>query len=181
VWGDHERYVSTYFGMFAGRYFTGDGCRRDTDGYWWITGRVDDVLNVAGHRMGTAEFEAALIAVEVIAEAAVVGFPHPVKGQGVHAYVVLQPGATVDEASASEQAHAAVRTSIGAHARIDRVQFVPGLPKTRSGKCMRRILRKIAEGEPDKLGDISTLADPSVVAAIVEGAKRFVVTPGGPG
>ncbi|HVH98778.1 MAG TPA: acetate--CoA ligase [Enhygromyxa sp.] len=173
VWGDHERYVSTYFGTFAGRYFTGDGCRRDSDGYYWITGRVDDVLNVSGHRMGTAEFEAALIAVDVIAEAAVVGFPHAVKGQGVHAYVVLQPGASVDEASAIEQAHAAVRASIGAHARIDRVQFVPGLPKTRSGKCMRRILRKIAEGEPDKLGDISTLADPSVVEAIVAGAKRF--------
>ncbi|MCA9687498.1 MAG: acetyl-coenzyme A synthetase, partial [Myxococcales bacterium] len=156
-----------------GRYFTGDGCRRDTDGYYWITGRVDDVLNVSGHRMGTAEFEAALIAIDEIAEAAVVGYPHPVKGQGVHAYVVLQPGVSDDLDSLSKKAHATVRESIGAHARVDRLQFVPGLPKTRSGKCMRRILRKIAEGEPDKLGDVSTLADPSVVDAIVEGAKVF--------
>jgi acetyl-CoA synthetase len=175
VWGDHERYVSTYFGMFSGRYFTGDGCRRDADGYYWITGRVDDVINVAGHRMGTAEFESALIAVDEIAEAAVVGYPHPIKGQGVHAYVVLQPGVT-DESLAARRAHDAVRTSIGAHARIDRLQIVPGLPKTRSGKNMRRILRKIAEGEPDKLGDVSTLADPSVVEAIVRGAEQLVKT-----
>ena len=175
VWGDHERYVSTYFSLFAGRYFTGDGCRRDTDGYYWITGRVDDVINVAGHRMGTAEFEAALIATDDIAEAAVVGYPHAIKGQGVHAFVVLQPGVS-DEAAAARRAHEAVRASIGAHARIDRLQFVPGLPKTRSGKCMRRILRKIAEGEPDKLGDVSTLADPSVVEAIVRGAEPLVKT-----
>ncbi|PRP90448.1 Acetyl-coenzyme A synthetase [Enhygromyxa salina] len=172
VWGDHERYVSTYFTMFEGRYFTGDGCRRDADGYYWITGRVDDVLNVSGHRMGTAEFESALIAIDELAEAAVVGYPHPVKGQGVHAYVVLQPGSD-DRAEAAKNAHRAVRASIGAHARIDRLQFVPGLPKTRSGKCMRRILRKIAEGEPDKLGDVSTLADPSVVEVIVRGAELF--------
>ncbi|PRQ09876.1 Acetyl-coenzyme A synthetase [Enhygromyxa salina] len=172
VWGDHARYVATYFSMFEGRYFTGDGCRRDADGYYWITGRVDDVLNVSGHRMGTAEFEAALIAIDDIAEAAVVGYPHPVKGQGVYAYVVLQPACT-DEAGAIERAHAAVRSSIGAHARIDRIQIVPGLPKTRSGKCMRRILRKIAEGEPDKLGDVSTLADPSVVEVIVRGAEAL--------
>jgi len=172
VWHDHERYVSTYFGTFAGRYFTGDGCRRDADGYYWITGRVDDVLNVSGHRMGTAEFEAALNAVDAIAEAAVVGYPHPVKGQGVHAYVVLQPG-RLDSSKLSEQAHASVRAAIGAHARIDRVQIVPALPKTRSGKCMRRILRKIAEGQPDQLGDTSTLADPSVVDAIVAGAQQF--------
>ena len=173
VWGDHERYISTYFGLFPGRYFTGDGSRRDSDGYFWITGRVDDVLNVSGHRMGTAEFEAALIAIDEIAEAAVVGFPHPVKGQGVHAYAVLQPGVTTGEDELITRAQAAVRASIGAHARLDRVQFVPGLPKTRSGKCMRRILRKVAEGEPEKLGDVSTLADPSVVEAIVGGAERF--------
>lgn len=174
VWGDHERYVSTYFTTFEGRYFTGDGCRRDPDGYYWITGRVDDVLNVSGHRMGTAEFEAALIAIDEIAEAAVVGYPHALKGQGVHAYVVLQPNAADTPVDAVEaKAHAAVRQGIGAHARVDRMQFVPGLPKTRSGKCMRRILRKIAEGEPDKLGDVSTLADPSVVASIVEGATQF--------
>ena len=173
VWGDHARYVSTYFELFEGRYFTGDGCRRDADGYYWITGRVDDVLNVSGHRMGTAEFEAALVAVDAIAEAAVVGYPHDLKGQGVHAYVVLQPG-VADASAATAAAHAGVRSSIGAHARMDRVQIVPGLPKTRSGKCMRRILRKIAEGEPDKLGDVSTLADPSVVAAIVSGAAELV-------
>ncbi len=127
VWGDHERYVSTYFALFEGRYFTGDGCRRDTDGYYWITGRVDDVINVAGHRMGTAEFESALISTDEISEAAVVGYPHPIKGQGVHAYVVLQPGVT-DESLAARRAHEAVRSSIGAHARIDRLEFVPGLP-----------------------------------------------------
>ncbi|EDM80258.1 acetate--CoA ligase [Plesiocystis pacifica SIR-1] len=172
VWGDHARYVMTYFTTFPGFYFTGDGCRRDADGYYWITGRVDDVLNVSGHRMGTAEFEAALIAIDELAEAAVVGYPHAVKGQGVHAYVVAQPGVEADDALTAK-AHEAVRGSIGAHARIDRLQYVPGLPKTRSGKCMRRILRKIAEGEPDKLGDVSTLADPSVVDAIIEGAKSF--------
>jgi len=173
VWGDHERYVSTYFGMFEGRYFTGDGCRRDRDAYYWITGRVDDVLNVSGHRMGTAEFEAALIAVDEVAEAAVVGYPHAMKGQGVHAYVVLQPGVRFSEALASK-IHQGVREGIGAHARIDRLQVVPGLPKTRSGKCMRRILRKVAEGLPDQLGDVSTLADPSVVEAIVEGAQPLL-------
>jgi acetyl-CoA synthetase len=153
-------------------YFTGDGCRRDEDGYYWITGRVDDVLNVSGHRMGTAEFEAALIAVDEVAEAAVVGFPHALKGQGVHAYVVLQPGVTLDT-NLEAKVHMALREGIGAHARIDRLQVVPGLPKTRSGKCMRRILRKVAEGQPDQLGDVSTLADPSVVEAIVAGAERF--------
>ena len=173
VWGDHERYVSTYFGMFEGRYFTGDGCRRDRDAYYWITGRVDDVLNVSGHRMGTAEFEAALIAVDEVAEAAVVGYPHAMKGQGVHAYVVLQPGVRFSEALATK-IHQGVREGIGAHARIDRLQVVPGLPKTRSGKCMRRILRKVAEGLPDQLGDVSTLADPSVVEAIVEGAQPLL-------
>jgi acetyl-CoA synthetase len=172
VWGDHGRYVQTYFSTFPGRYFTGDGCRRDADGYLWITGRVDDVLNVSGHRMGTAEFESALVSVDEVAEAGVVGFPHPIKGQGVYAYIVLQPGA---EASAEleKKLHGATRHLIGAHARVDLYQFVPGLPKTRSGKVMRRILRKVAEGEPDKLGDVSTLADPSVVDAIKGGARSL--------
>ena len=166
VWGDHGRFVATYFAMVEGAYFTGDGCRRDTDGYYWITGRVDDVLNVSGHRMGTAEFEAVLVSVEEVAEAAVVGYPHELKGQGVYAYVVPQPGASIDVPALQ----LACRAQIGAHAKIDRVQIVPGLPKTRSGKVMRRILRKIAEGRGDDLGDISTLADPSVVEAIRQGA-----------
>jgi acetyl-CoA synthetase len=168
VWGDHERFVATYFGMFPGVYFTGDGCRRDSDGYYWITGRVDDVLNVSGHRMGTAELEAVLISVAEVAEAAVVGFPHEIKGQGVYAYVVAQPGLEVEIA----RLNAACRTQIGAHAKIDHVQVVPGLPKTRSGKVMRRILRKIAEGQGDQLGDVSTLADPSVVEMIRAGAHK---------
>jgi acetyl-CoA synthetase len=172
VWGDHDRYVSTYFGLFPGRYFTGDGCRRDADGYYWITGRVDDVINVSGHRMGTAEFESALVAVEEIAEAAVVGFPHPLKGQGVYAYVVLQPGAQTGS-DFERLVNAACRSRIGAHARVDLLQIVPGLPKTRSGKVMRRILRKVAEGAADQLGDVSTLADPGVVQAIVDGARRL--------
>lgn len=167
VWGDHDRFVSTYFNHVPGAYFTGDGCRRDRDGYHWITGRVDDVLNVSGHRMGTAEFEAALGTVEAVAEAAVVGFPHPVKGQGVFAYIVAQPGEEINDAALQ----AACREQIGAHARIDEVLVVPGLPKTRSGKVMRRILRKIAEGRGDELGDTSTLADPSVVDAIRDGWK----------
>jgi len=174
VWGDHPRYVSTYFSTFPGFYFTGDGCRRDGDGYHWITGRVDDVLNVSGHRMGTAEFEAVLVGVDSIAEAAVVGFPHALKGQGVYAYLVLQPDADITERDALHAAaNAACRQQIGAHARIDLVQLVPGLPKTRSGKVMRRILRKVAEGQPDQLGDVSTLADPSVVASIVAGARSL--------
>ncbi|TNF24287.1 MAG: acetate--CoA ligase [Deltaproteobacteria bacterium] len=172
VWGDHPRFVATYFNHYKGYYFTGDGCRRDTDGYHWITGRVDDVLNVSGHRMGTAEFESALVAVDEVAEAGIVGFPHPIKGQGVYAYIVLQPGFAPNDALEAKL-HRAVRDQIGAHARVDLFQFVPGLPKTRSGKVMRRILRKVAEGEPDKLGDISTLADPSVVEAIVSGARSL--------
>jgi acetyl-CoA synthetase len=148
------------------------GCRRDAAGNHWITGRVDDVINVSGHRMGTAEFESALVAHEAVAEAAVVGYPHPLKGQGVHAYVVLQPGFTLSEPlqTALQQA---LRQHIGAHARADRFQSVPGLPKTRSGKVMRRILRKVAEGETSSLGDISTLADPQVVQSIIEGAAPF--------
>ncbi|MCB9738646.1 MAG: acetate--CoA ligase [Deltaproteobacteria bacterium] len=172
VWGDHERYVATYFATFPGYYFTGDGCRRDGAGYHLVTGRVDDVLNVAGHRIGTAEFEAVIVTVEAIAEAGVVGFPHPVKGQGVYAYVVLQPGA---EPGPDLQAlvNNVCRAQIGAHAKVDLLQIVPGLPKTRSGKVMRRILRKVAEGQPEALGDVSTLADPSVVEAIVAGAKSL--------
>ena len=172
VWGDHPRYVSTYFTTFPGHYFTGDGCRRDADGYHWITGRVDDVLNVSGHRMGTAEFESALVSVEAVAEAGVVGFPHPIKGQGVYAYIVVQPGAEGSDALETEM-NKTVRRLIGAHARVDLFQFVPGLPKTRSGKVMRRILRKVAEGQPEALGDVSTLADPSVVTAIIEGARTL--------
>ena len=173
VWGDHARFVATYFQHYAGYYFTGDGCRRDADGYYWITGRVDDVINVSGHRMGTAEFESALVSVEAVGEAAVVGYPHAIKGQGVYAYVVLQPGEVGGEA-VEKACNALIRQQIGAHARVDIFQFVPGLPKTRSGKVMRRILRKVAEGEADKLGDISTLADPSVVEAIVVGAAALL-------
>jgi acetyl-CoA synthetase len=170
VWGDHARYVATYFSTVPGHYFTGDGCRRDADGYHWITGRVDDVINVAGHRMGTAEFESALVSLDSVAESAVVGFPHPIKGQGVMAYVVLQPGSTANDTLLASLS-AACRTQIGAHARLDRVLMVPGLPKTRSGKVMRRILRKVAQGRSDELGDVSTLADPGVVAAIVQAAS----------
>ena len=170
VWGDHERFVSTYFGHFPGHYFTGDGCRRDADGYHWITGRVDDVINVSGHRMGTAEFESVLVGDEAVAEAGVVGFPHPVKGQGVYAYVVLQAGVDAGE-DLDARLNGAVRRMIGAHARVDRFQVVPGLPKTRSGKVMRRILRKVAEGRGDALGDVSTLADPGVVDAIRDGFR----------
>jgi acetyl-CoA synthetase len=169
VWGDHERFVSTYFATVPGVYFTGDGCRRDAHGYYWITGRVDDVLNVAGHRMGTAEFESAIVSVEAVAEAAVVGYPHPIKGQGVYAYVVIQQGLAEGEKLEFAELNRACRDQIGAHAKVDRFQIVPGLPKTRSGKVMRRILRKIAEGRGDELGDTSTLADPSVVDAIRDG------------
>jgi len=172
VWGDHPRFVDTYFGMFPGLYFTGDGCKRDERGYYWITGRVDDVINVSGHRMGTAEFEAVLVSHDAVAEAGVVGFPHPIKGSGVYSYIVLQSGAEWNDNFAVEL-NLLCRKQIGAHAKIDLFQHVPGLPKTRSGKVMRRILRKVAEGEPDALGDISTLADPSVVEAIKEGAQTL--------
>jgi acetyl-CoA synthetase len=172
VWGDHARYVATYFATYPGLYFTGDGCRRDADGYYWITGRVDDVLNVSGHRMGTAEFESALVSVEAVAEAGIVGFPHPIKGQGVYAYIVLQPGCEPStELEVTMQK--TLRSAIGAHARVDLYQFVPGLPKTRSGKVMRRILRKVAEGQPEALGDVSTLADPDVVNAIISGVRSL--------
>ncbi len=166
VWGDHARFFQTYFTTYPGRYFTGDGARRDADGYWWITGRVDDVINVSGHRMGTAEVESALVAHPKVAEAAVVGFPHDIKGQGIYAYVTLNTGEPEDEALRRDLVQW-VRREIGPIATPDVIQFAPGLPKTRSGKIMRRILRKIAEGETGNLGDISTLADPSVVAALV--------------
>jgi acetyl-CoA synthetase len=168
VWGDHARYVATYFSTYPGRYFTGDGCRRNAQGYHWITGRVDDVLNISGHRMGTAEFESALVSAEPVAEAAVVGYPHPIKGQGVCAYIVLQPDLGEGAPGSSDrELNAVVRQRIGAVAKVDRFLVVPGLPKTRSGKVMRRILRKIAEGDVSRLGDTSTLADPGVVDAIM--------------
>ncbi len=166
VWGDHDRFFQTYFSTYPGKYFTGDGCRRDADGYYWITGRVDDVINVSGHRMGTAEVESALVAHPKVAEAAVVGMPHAIKGQGIYAYVTLKVGETGDEALRRDLI-AFVRREIGPIASPDVVQFAPGLPKTRSGKIMRRILRKIAEGDTSNLGDISTLADPSVVDELI--------------
>ena len=174
VWGDHERFINTYFTTYPGRYFTGDGARRDEDGDYWITGRVDDVLNVSGHRMGTAEIESALVAHPAVAEAAVVGYPHDIKGQGVHCYVILKQGEiATDELARALRSH--VRGEIGPVATPDRVQLSPGLPKTRSGKIMRRILRKIAEGHPDQLGDISTLADPLVVDSLIDGARGYAV------
>ncbi len=166
VYGDHERFVKTYFSAYPGKYFTGDGCRRDTDGYYWITGRVDDVINVSGHRLGTAEVESSLVAHEKVAEAAVVGYPHDIKGQGIYAYVTLMIGAEQNEELRAELV-AWVRKDIGPIASPDVIHFAPGLPKTRSGKIMRRILRKIAEKEFDALGDISTLADPAVVEELI--------------
>jgi acetyl-CoA synthetase len=167
VWGDHERFQQTYFEQYKGYYFTGDGCRRDEDGYYWITGRVDDVINVSGHRMGTAEVESALVSHEKVAEAAVVGYPHEIKGQGIYAYVTLMNGIEPTDALRKELVHW-VRTEIGPIASPDLIQWAPGLPKTRSGKIMRRILRKIAENDYGALGDISTLADPSVVDDLIE-------------
>lgn len=167
VFGDHERFVQTYFSTFKGLYFTGDGCRRDEDGYYWITGRVDDVLNVSGHRMGTAEVESALVAHPKVAEAAVVGYPHDIKGQGIYAYVTLIAGEQPSEELRRELAQW-VRKQIGPIATPDLIQWAPGLPKTRSGKIMRRILRKIAANEHEALGDTSTLADPAVVTDLVD-------------
>lgn len=167
VFGDHERFVQTYFTAYPGKYFTGDGCRRDSDGYYWITGRVDDVINVSGHRLGTAEIESALVAHEKVAEAAVVGFPHAIKGQGIYAYVTLMGGVEASERLRKELVDF-VRKEISAIASPDVIQFAPGLPKTRSGKIMRRILRKIAENEFGALGDTSTLADPSVVEDLIK-------------
>jgi acetyl-CoA synthetase len=166
VYGDHERFVQTYFSTYKGMYFTGDGCRRDADGYYWITGRVDDVINVSGHRMGTAEVESALVAHPKVSEAAVVGYPHDLKGQGIYAYVSLMEGEEPTEALRKELV-AWVRKEIGPIASPDLIQFAPGLPKTRSGKIMRRILRKIAEDEFGALGDTSTLADPTVVDDLI--------------
>jgi acetyl-CoA synthetase len=171
LWGDHDRFFQTYFSTYPGKYFTGDGCRRDADGYHWITGRVDDVINVSGHRMGTAEVESALVAHPKVAEAAVVGMPHEVKGQGIYAYVTLNAG----EAESDElrgELRQWVRREIGPIASPDALQFAPALPKTRSGKIMRRILRKIAEGDTSSLGDTSTLADPGVVAQLVANRVR---------
>jgi len=166
VWGDHERFFQTYFTTYRGKYFTGDGCRRDADGYYWITGRVDDVINVSGHRMGTAEVESALVAHAKVAEAAVVGMPHAIKGQGIYAYVTLNAGEEGSDPLRKELVQW-VRHEIGPIATPDAIQFAPALPKTRSGKIMRRILRKIAEGDTSNLGDTSTLADPSVVENLV--------------
>ncbi|MEW6641271.1 MAG: acetate--CoA ligase [Pseudomonadota bacterium] len=167
VYGDHERFMQTYFSTYPGKYFTGDGCRRDADGYYWITGRVDDVINVSGHRMGTAEVESSLVAHTLVSEAAVVGYPHDIKGQGIYAYVTLMTGAEPSEELRKELV-AWVRKDIGPIASPDLIQFSPGLPKTRSGKIMRRILRKIAEDEFGSLGDTSTLADPAVVDDLIK-------------
>jgi len=173
VYGDHERFIQTYFSNYEGMYFTGDGARRDEDGYYWITGRVDDVLNISGHRMGTAEIESALVAHPLVAEAAVVGYPHDIKGQGIYVYVTVMHDQNVpqtDELKAELKQW--VRKEIGPIATPDIIQWAPNLPKTRSGKIMRRILRKIAANEHDSLGDISTLADPSVVEHLVVGREN---------
>jgi acetyl-CoA synthetase len=166
LWGDHARFEEAYFSQYKGYYFTGDGCRRDADGYYWITGRVDDVINVSGHRMGTAEVESALVAHEAVAEAAVVGYPHDIKGQGIYAYVTLMKGVEATE-DLRKKLEAWVRNEIGPIAKPDLIQWAPGLPKTRSGKIMRRILRKIAENDFGSLGDTSTLADPAVVDDLI--------------
>ena len=166
VWGDHERFMNTYFADYKGYYFSGDGCRRDADGYYWITGRVDDVINVSGHRMGTAEVESALVAHAAVAEAAVVGYPHDIKGQGIYCYVTLMNGIDPSD-DLIKELQTWVRTEIGPIAKPDVIQWAPGLPKTRSGKIMRRILRKIAENDTGSLGDTSTLADPSVVDDLI--------------
>ena len=171
VYGDHQRFIDTYFRTYPGTYFTGDGCRRDEDGYYWITGRVDDVINVSGHRMGTAEVESALVAHPKVAEAAVVGYPHDIKGQGIYAYVTLMDGEEPTETLRKELV-SWVRTEIGAIASPDLIQFAQGLPKTRSGKIMRRILRKIAEDDFTSLGDTSTLADPSVVTDLIDNRQN---------
>ncbi|MDQ3228866.1 MAG: AMP-binding protein, partial [Pseudomonadota bacterium] len=170
VYGDHPRFIETYFKAYPGMYFTGDGCRRDADGDYWITGRVDDVINVSGHRIGTAEVESALVSHSKVAEAAVVGFPHVLKGQGIYAYVTLLAGEVESDALRKELVEH-VRREIGPIATPDHLQWAPGLPKTRSGKIMRRILRKIAEDQPEQLGDTSTLADPSVVEALVRNRR----------
>jgi acetyl-CoA synthetase len=166
VFGDHQRFIDTYLKAYPGYYFTGDGCRRDADGYYWITGRVDDVINVSGHRLGTAEIESALVLHPAVAEAAVVGYPHDIKGQGIYAYVTPMAGVEPTDALRQELL-ALVRKEIGAIASPDVIQWAPGLPKTRSGKIMRRILRKIAENDLANIGDTTTLADPAVVDDLV--------------
>jgi len=171
VYGDHQRFMDTYFSQYDGLYFTGDGCRRDDDGYYWITGRVDDVLNISGHRLGTAEVESALVAHQQVAEAAVVGYPHDIKGQGIYCYVTLNAGLEGDD-GLKQVLVQWVRKEIGPIATPDLIQFAPGLPKTRSGKIMRRILRKIAEDDFDNLGDTSTLADPAVVDDLIENRQN---------
>jgi acetyl-CoA synthetase len=171
VYGDHDRFVQTYFSAYKGMYFTGDGCRRDEDGYYWITGRVDDVINVSGHRLGTAEVESALVAHPKVSEAAVVGYPHDIKGQGIYCYVTLMAGEQGSE-DLRKDLVAHVRKEIGPLASPDKIQFAPGLPKTRSGKIMRRILRKIAEDEFGNLGDTSTLADPAVVSDLIDNRQN---------
>ncbi|MCC0016185.1 MAG: acetate--CoA ligase [Rhodobiaceae bacterium] len=171
VYGDHERFVQTYFSTYKGKYFTGDGCRRDEDGYYWITGRVDDVINVSGHRMGTAEVESSLVAHEAVSEAAVVGYPHDIKGQGIYCYVTLMAGVEPSDELKKELV-AWVRKDIGPIASPDKIQWAPGLPKTRSGKIMRRILRKIAEDDFGALGDTSTLADPGVVTDLIDNRQN---------
>ena len=176
VYGDHARFEQTYFSTYKGFYFSGDGCRRDADGYYWITGRVDDVINVSGHRMGTAEVESSLVAHEAVSEAAVVGYPHNIKGQGIYAYVTLMTGVEPTEELRKELV-AWVRKDIGPIASPDLIQFAPGLPKTRSGKIMRRILRKIAEDEPGSLGDTTTLADPTVVDDLVSNRQNKKTAP----
>jgi acetyl-CoA synthetase len=172
VFGDHERFIQTYFTTFPGYYTTGDGARRDEDGYWWITGRVDDVINVSGHRMGTAEVESALVSHPAVAEAAVVGYPHEIKGQGIFCYVTLKADIEPSEDLRKELV-GWVRKEIGPIASPDVIQWAPGLPKTRSGKIMRRILRKVAANEFDALGDTSTLADPAVVGELIDNRKAL--------
>jgi acetyl-CoA synthetase len=172
VYGDHQRVIDTYYSSYRGMYFTGDGARRDADGYYWITGRVDDVMNVSGHRMGTAEVESALVLHDAVAEAAVVGFPHAIKGEGIYAYVTLMSGANPSDAL-KQELFDLVRKEIGAIAKPDVIQWSPGLPKTRSGKIMRRILRKIAANELDNLGDTTTLADPAVVAELIKNREKL--------
>ena len=172
VYGDHQRVIDTYYSTYPGYYFTGDGARRDADGYYWITGRVDDVMNVSGHRIGTAEVESALVLHSSVAEAAVVGYPHNIKGEGIYAYVTLMVGDDTDQEALLGELLSLVRKEIGPIAKPDLIQFAPGLPKTRSGKIMRRILRKIAANELDNLGDTSTLADPSVVEDLITNRKQ---------
>tara|TARA_B100001094_G_scaffold299094_1_gene323506 strand:- start:1205 stop:1753 length:549 start_codon:yes stop_codon:yes gene_type:complete len=168
VYGDHKRFIDTYFLRFPGKYFSGDGCRRDEDGYYWITGRVDDVIIVSGHNLGTAEIEGAIGGHKAVAEAAVVSYPHDIKGNAIYAFVTLKTGEEITETMTSEIIKQ-VRADIGPHASPQKIQFTPGLPKTRSGKIMRRILRKIAEGDTKSMGDTSTLADPAVVESLVKG------------